>query len=45
LIEAVTAPGDLIVDPCAGSFVVMHAALELGREFVGCDIAYQRDVS
>jgi site-specific DNA-methyltransferase (adenine-specific) len=41
LIEAITSPGDLIVDPAAGSFVVMHAACELGREFIGCDIAYQ----
>jgi site-specific DNA-methyltransferase (adenine-specific) len=41
LIEAITERGDLIVDPAAGSFVVMHAALEIGRDFVGCDIAYQ----
>src|SRR5262249_44716902 len=26
LIEAITSPGDLVVDPAAGSFVVMHAA-------------------
>jgi site-specific DNA-methyltransferase (adenine-specific) len=31
LIGAVTAPGDLVVDPAAGSFVVMHAAHALGR--------------
>jgi site-specific DNA-methyltransferase (adenine-specific) len=41
LIGAITKPGDLVVDPAAGSFVVMHAAMELGRDFVGCDIAYQ----
>jgi site-specific DNA-methyltransferase (adenine-specific) len=41
LIGAVTNPGDLVVDPAAGSFVVMHAANRLGREFVGCDIAYR----
>jgi site-specific DNA-methyltransferase (adenine-specific) len=40
LIGAVTKPGDLVVDPAAGSFVVMHAAHQIGREFVGCDIAY-----
>jgi site-specific DNA-methyltransferase (adenine-specific) len=40
LIEATTVPGDLVVDPAAGSFAVMHAAHELDREFVGCDIAY-----
>jgi DNA modification methylase len=40
LIGAVTAPGELVIDPAAGSFAVMHAAHELGREFVGCDIAF-----
>jgi site-specific DNA-methyltransferase (adenine-specific) len=37
LIAAVTEPGDLVVDPAAGSFVVMQAALELSRDFIGCD--------
>jgi len=37
LIGAVTQPGDLVIDPAAGSFVVMHAALRQGREFIGCD--------
>jgi site-specific DNA-methyltransferase (adenine-specific) len=40
LIGAVTNPGDLVIDPAAGSFVVIHAAHQLGREFIGCDIAY-----
>jgi len=40
LIAATTMPGDLVVDPAAGSFVVMHAAHGLGRNFIGCDIAY-----
>jgi site-specific DNA-methyltransferase (adenine-specific) len=39
LIGAVTSPGDLIVDPAAGSFVVMRVANQVGRDFVGCDIA------
>ena len=39
LIGAVTRPGDLVVDPAAGSFVVMHVATEMQRWFVGCDIA------
>ena len=39
LIEAVSNPGDFIVDPCAGSFSVLEAATETGRVFVGCDIA------
>jgi site-specific DNA-methyltransferase (adenine-specific) len=40
LIGAVTEPGDLVVDPAAGSFVVLHVATEMHRRFVGCDIAY-----
>jgi site-specific DNA-methyltransferase (adenine-specific) len=44
LIGAVTEPGDLIVDPAAGSFVVMHAARRLGRDFVGCDLVVPPDL-
>jgi site-specific DNA-methyltransferase (adenine-specific) len=40
LIATTTEPGDLVVDPAAGSFAVMHAALQLSREFVGCDLAF-----
>jgi site-specific DNA-methyltransferase (adenine-specific) len=40
LIGTTTQPGDLVVDPAAGSFSVMHAANKLGREFVGCDISW-----
>jgi site-specific DNA-methyltransferase (adenine-specific) len=40
LITATTKPGDLVVDPAAGSFGAMHAALGLGRQFLGVDIAY-----
>jgi site-specific DNA-methyltransferase (adenine-specific) len=39
LIEVLTKPGDLVVDPAAGSFVVMQAARELRRDFIGCDLA------
>jgi site-specific DNA-methyltransferase (adenine-specific) len=45
LIGATTEPGDLVVDPAAGSFVVMHAAHRLGREFVGCDVAHKKGLS
>jgi site-specific DNA-methyltransferase (adenine-specific) len=38
LIGAVTGPGDLVVDPAAGSFVVMRAACRLERNFSGCDL-------
>jgi site-specific DNA-methyltransferase (adenine-specific) len=40
LIGAVTSPGELVVDPAAGGFGVMREALALGREFLGCDLAY-----
>jgi DNA modification methylase len=40
LIGAVTLPGNLVVDPCAGSFVVLDECQRLGRRFIGCDIAY-----
>jgi site-specific DNA-methyltransferase (adenine-specific) len=42
LIEATTKKGDLIVDPCAGSFVVLEVCRELEREFLGCDLTYQK---
>lgn len=38
IIRACTKAGDVIVDPSAGSFSVMHAANALGRDFLGCDI-------
>jgi site-specific DNA-methyltransferase (adenine-specific) len=37
LIAAVTLPGDLVIDPAAGGFGVLRAALRLGRDFIGCD--------
>jgi site-specific DNA-methyltransferase (adenine-specific) len=43
LVAATTQPGDLVVDPAAGSFVVLRAAHRLGREFIGCDITYGAD--
>jgi site-specific DNA-methyltransferase (adenine-specific) len=45
LIGAVTKPGDLVVDPCAGSFIVMHAAHQLGRDFIGVDLAYEESAA
>ena len=38
LIEAVTAPGDVVLDPAAGSFSVLEACQLAGRTFVGCDV-------
>ena len=43
LIAAVTEPGDLVVDPAAGSFRVMAAAHRLGRDFIGCDCAWDEE--
>jgi site-specific DNA-methyltransferase (adenine-specific) len=33
-----TQPGDLVVDPCSGSFTTALACRNLGRRFIGCDI-------
>jgi len=38
LIKAVTNVGDIVVDPAAGGFSVLRAALATGRHFLGCDI-------
>ncbi len=38
LIEAVSNPKDIIVDPAAGSFSVMEACRQSQRNFLGCDI-------
>jgi hypothetical protein len=40
-VEATTEKGDLIVDPCAGSFIVLEVCQETRREFLGCDLTYQ----
>ena len=41
LIEATTNENDLVIDPCAGSFIVLEVCQEIGREFLGCDLTYQ----
>lgn len=38
LIKAVTNRGDIVVDPSAGGYSVMRAALAMERHFLGCDI-------
>jgi site-specific DNA-methyltransferase (adenine-specific) len=43
LIAATTMPGDLVTDPAAGSFAVMHAAHKLGRNFIGSDLILPGD--
>ncbi|MEG7979043.1 MAG: site-specific DNA-methyltransferase [Mollicutes bacterium UO1] len=41
LIEATTSQGDLIIDPCACSFIVLEVCQELKREFLGCDLTFK----
>lgn len=41
LILATTEQGDLIIDPCAGSFVVLEVCQELNRKFLGCDLTFK----
>lgn len=38
LIDAVTDPGAVVLDPAAGSYSVLIAAHQVGRRFLGCDI-------
>ena len=38
LIECVTEPGDLVVDPCAGGYGTLDACRASGRAFIGCDL-------
>jgi site-specific DNA-methyltransferase (adenine-specific) len=38
LIAATTRKGDLVVDPCAGSFSVLEACKLAKRDFIGCDL-------
>jgi site-specific DNA-methyltransferase (adenine-specific) len=38
LISSVTKPGDLVVDPCAGSYSTLAACEKTDRRFVGCDL-------
>ena len=40
LITATTNEGDLIIDPCAGSFVVLEICQELNRNYLGVDLTY-----
>ncbi len=40
LIEATSNPSDIIIDPAAGSYSVLTAAMETGRRFLGCDLNF-----
>jgi site-specific DNA-methyltransferase (adenine-specific) len=41
LIDALTNPGDIVIDPAAGSYSVLEACRRTGRRFLGCDIRAQ----
>jgi site-specific DNA-methyltransferase (adenine-specific) len=43
LIGALTNPGDIVIDPAAGSYSVLEACRRTNRQFLGCDIRGQRD--
>ena len=42
LISATTSERDLIVDPCAGSFVVLEVCQKLNRDFWGVDLTFKQ---
>ena len=42
LIEATTEPKELVVDPCAGSFMVLEVCQETQRNVLGCDLTYNQ---
>ena len=39
ILLAVTSPGNLVVDPCAGGYGVLRICKETGRKFMGCDVS------
>jgi site-specific DNA-methyltransferase (adenine-specific) len=43
MIVALTAPGDVVVDPTAGGFSTMTAAHNVGRRFLGCEFLEEND--
>ena len=40
IIQASSNPGDVILDPFCGCGTTVHAAAELGREWIGIDVSY-----
>ncbi len=39
LIEVLTDPGDVVIDPCAGSASTLRASMEMGRESYGFEVS------
>lgn len=44
LIEALTNEGDIVIDPAAGSYSVLTACRDSGRNFLGCDLVPKTDL-
>ena len=44
LIECLTNAGDAVLDPAAGTYTVLCAAQQVGRNFLGADLAARDDV-
>ena len=44
LIAALTHPGEIVLDPAAGSYSVLKAAAATGRRFLGCDLGEIADL-
>jgi ParB-like chromosome segregation protein Spo0J len=42
LLSYFSVPGDLVIDPCGGSFTTAIACLKTHRKFIGCDVAQVR---
>jgi site-specific DNA-methyltransferase (adenine-specific) len=38
LIDCLTNPGDMVIDPAAGTYSVLAACRQAGRNFLGCDL-------
>jgi site-specific DNA-methyltransferase (adenine-specific) len=38
LIDCLTNPGDVVIDPAAGTYSVLNACAAAGRNFLGCDL-------
>ncbi|KLL05240.1 MAG: modification methylase [Mycoplasmataceae bacterium RV_VA103A] len=41
LVTATTSEKGLVIDPCAGSFIVLEVCQELKREYLGVDLTFQ----
>jgi DNA modification methylase len=42
---ATTSEKDLIVDPCAGSFILLEICQELNRNYLGVDLTFNEMIN